>query len=85
MPSFRKMIQEAVHVLMHWPGGIGVTRSLRLGTPYSTAFRTHPFLCMYLELNMVMSPGFVAQMYGNTSCTPRSRQPSFRLFALIIA
>ncbi len=51
------MVQNVVDVLMYRPGDIGVTRSLRPGTPYTTASRPGPLFCMYLELDMVMFLG----------------------------
>ena len=57
VPRTRDLVQNAVHVSMHRPGGIGVTRSLRLGTPDSTASRLDPLFWMYLELDMVMFLG----------------------------
>ncbi len=52
------MVHIVVHVLMqHQPGAIGVTLSLRLGAPYSTAPRLEPLFCMYLKLGMVMFLG----------------------------
>ena len=52
-----EMVQNVVDVLMYRPGDIGVTRSLRPGTPHTTASRPGPLFCMYLELDMVMFLG----------------------------